>query len=294
MNKVRPIPELIPAPRASGPIPLFVFSDSTGNLARHMVTSFLTQFPAGSFQVVTRPFISDPERIFDALDVLACRPGIVFHAFVSADLKRQIAKRCADLDIPCWDLTGSAVDFLAGAAGLKPKSDPQKLHQVDAAYCGRINAMTFALEHDDGLGLDTLAEADLVLAGVSRTGKTPTSMCLAMQGFRAANVSLAIAVEPSKELFALNPKKIVGLLIDPTQLSEIRTRRQAAWRMTQTGYNDPREVAKEIAWSRQVFAKLHCMVLDVTDQAIEETAARIVDMLGLPEPSSCALDQELS
>jgi len=294
MTQVRNNPARTSADKARSLAPLYVLSDSTGNLARHMVTSFLTQFPAGSFQVVTRPFISEPERLADALDALATRPGIVFHAVVSSRIKKLIAGRCDELDIPCCDLTGPAVEFLAKAAALELKSDRQKLHPVDGVYCGRINAMTFALEHDDGLGLDTLGDADVVLVGVSRTGKTPTSMLLAMQGFRVANVSLAISVAPPRKLFSLDPRKIVGLVIDPGQLAEIRTRRQSAWRMNQTGYNEPREVAQEIEWSRQVFAKLRCPVLEVTDQAIEETAARIVDMLGLPDPSSQTAAQELA
>jgi regulator of PEP synthase PpsR (kinase-PPPase family) len=277
---VRPAKIALPAAT-----PLYILSDSTGNLARHMVTSFLTQFPAGAFEVVSKPFVNEPERFAACLAAIAGRPGIVFHAVVSPELKQHITAKCGKLNVPCWDLTGSAVDFLANAANLRPHSDSQRLHPVDGAYCGRINAMSFMLEHDDGLGMEGLAEADVVLVGVSRTGKTPTSILLAMQGYRAANVSLASGVEAPKQLFGLNRRKIIGLVIDPTQLAQIRTRRQTAWRMTQTQYNDPREVAREIEWSRQVFAKLRCPVLDVTDQAIEETAARIVDMLGLPEPA---------
>jgi [pyruvate, water dikinase]-phosphate phosphotransferase / [pyruvate, water dikinase] kinase len=293
MNKVRSNPVRKPISRTREPIPLYVFSDSTGNLARHMVTSFLTQFPAGSFQIVMRPFNRDADRIVESLGAVSARPGIVFHAVVSPALKKLISERCNELDIPSWDLTGSAVEFLAMAADLEPKSDARQLHPVDGAYVGRINALTFALEHDDGLGLDSLADAELVLVGVSRTGKTPTSMFLAMQGYRAANVSLAISVEPPKELFALDRKKIVGLVIDPSDLAEIRTRRQSAWRMTQSGYNEPKEVAREIAWCRKIFTQLRCPVLDVTGQAIEETAAKVVEMLGLPEPSSQSLAQEL-
>ena len=111
---------------------------------------------------------------------------------------------------------------------------------------------------------------------------------------RVANVSLAQGVAVPQELYALAPRKTVGLLIDPRQLAEIRTRRQTAWRMNQTTYNEPREVARELQWSRQVFAELHCVTLDVSDQAIEETAARIVDRLGLPEPVNQATGQELS
>jgi [pyruvate, water dikinase]-phosphate phosphotransferase / [pyruvate, water dikinase] kinase len=275
------------------PIQLYVLSDSTGNLARHMVTSFLTQFPAGSFQAVITPFVNDPRRLFIAMGAISDRPGIVFHAVVSTELKEQIAQQCEKLEVPCWDLTGSAVEFLARTAKLEIESSPRRLHPLDGAYCGRINALSFALEHDDGLGLDSLAEADVVLTGVSRTGKTPTSMFLAMQGYRVANVALAIGVAPPKELFAIDHRKVIGLVIEPTQLVEIRARRRSAWRMNQTNYDEPREVAKEIQWSRQVFADLHCAVLNVTDQAIEETAARIVDMLGLPEPSNQMPAEEL-
>lgn len=279
-------------PRA--PIPLYVLSDSTGNLARHMVSSFLTQFPAGSFKVLTKPFVNEPERLSLALDAVSTRPGIVFHALVSPELKKEIAGRCETLNVPCWDLTGSAVEFLTQAAKLEAQPNPRPLHPVDGAYCGRINAMTFALEHDDGLGLKSLAEADIVLVGVSRTGKTPTSMFLAMQGFRTANVSLAMGVAVPKELLSLERRKMIGLTIDPGQLAEIRTRRQTAWRMGRTGYNEPGEVAREIAWSRRVLAELGCPVLDVTDQAIEETAARIVDTLGLSEPPIGDVPQVLS
>jgi hypothetical protein len=259
-----------------------------------MVASFLTQFPAGSFQVWVKPFVSEPRRLTDAFAAMLAQPGIVLHAVVSPDIKHEIAGWCLEIGSPCFDLTGPVVDFLAAASHIGPKSDPRNLHPVDEVYCGRINAMSFALEHDDGLGLDSLGEADIILVGVSRTGKTPTSMYLAMQGFRVANVSLAVQVEVPPQLSQVSSKKLVGLIIDPGQLAEIRTRRQTGWRMSQTRYNEPMEVQREIEWSRRQFARLHCPVLDVTDQAIEETAARIVDVLGLTEPVHCAAAEELS
>jgi regulator of PEP synthase PpsR (kinase-PPPase family) len=152
---------------------------------------------------------------------------------------------------------------------------------VDAAYTRRVKAVEFALEHDDGLGLDTLHEADVVLVGVSRTSKTPTCMYLAQQGYKAANVSLASGVEPPAQLMALPKGKVAALAIDPRQLAEIRSRRQTAWKMADTSYNLPGAVAAEVAWSRRLFARAGWAVFDVTDQAIEETAARVVDRLGL-------------
>jgi hypothetical protein len=276
-----------PKAAVTGQVPLYVLSDSTGNLARHMTTTYLTQFPDGTFAAQMKPFVNERRRLEKAFDAISARPGIVLHAVVSPELKKEILARCQRLEIACFDLTGPAMEFLAHAARVEPLRDYRRLHRVDDAYCGRINAMSFTLEHDDGLGLDTLASADIVLAGVSRTGKTPTSIYLAMLGYRVANVSLAVQVEPPRPLLELAPRKAVGLTIDPRQLAEIRTRRQTGWRMTQTGYNDPRGVKEEVEWSRKLFAKLRCPVLDVTDQAIEETAARVLDLLGLSQPVPC-------
>jgi [pyruvate, water dikinase]-phosphate phosphotransferase / [pyruvate, water dikinase] kinase len=275
-------------------MPLFVLSDSTGNLARHMVTSFLTQFPPAAFSVHMRPFVSEPDRLSKALADVAAERGIVFHAVVLPKLKDAITRRCRALNVPCCDLTGPAVAFLAKASRIKPVSDQHRLHPVDHTYVDRINAMSFTLEHDDGLGLETLDQADIVLAGVSRTGKTPTSVYLAMLGFRAANVPLAMKASIPAQLLSLPPGKVVGLVINPRQLVEIRTRRQTGWRMQQTSYNDHAEVREELLWSRRVFAQMKCPVLDVTNQAVEETAARVLDLLALHEPAQPASQSELS
>jgi hypothetical protein len=269
---------------AQGAIPLYVLSDSTGNLARHMVTTFLTQFPPQTFATQIKPFVSEPQRMSEAFAAIGARPGIVLHAVVPPQLKKDIVDRCGKLKVPCHDLTGPAVDFLADAARVQSHADQQSLHKVDNVYCGRINAMAFTLEHDDGLGMDSLADADIVLAGVSRTGKTPTSIYLAMQGFRVANMSLAMGATVPEPLMKLGPGKAVGLVIDPVRLVEIRDRRRSSWQMPRTQYSDPHQVAEEIEWSRRLFNKQRFPVLDVTDQAIEETAARVLDLLGLADP----------
>jgi regulator of PEP synthase PpsR (kinase-PPPase family) len=249
-----------------------------------MVTTYLTQFPAGTFQTSMKPFVSEPRRLSEALEAIANRPGVVMHAVVLPELKHKIQSRCHELNIACLDLTGQAVEFLSKAASAESLADRDRLHRVDHVYCDRINAMSFTLEHDDGLGLDSIGEADIVLAGVSRTGKTPTSVYLAMLGFRVANVSLAVEAPVPPTLLNLAPGKTVGLIIDPFQLAQIRNRRRASWRMGQTSYSDPIAIEQEINWCRRLFATLRCPVLDVTDQAIEETAARVLDLLGITEP----------
>ena len=250
-----------------------------------MMTAFLTQFPQDSFHIEWRPFLRDPTLVQGVLQEIQKTPGIVFHALVAADRKQKVNDFCAAQKLPVCDLTGSFVAFLANASGMQPEENLERLHVTDAAYKRRIEAMEFTLNHDDGLGLPTVHEADIVLAGVSRTSKTPTSVLLAQQGYKVANVSLALGVDPPAELLALSAKKVVGLYIEPSELVEIRTRRHVEeWKMSSGDYNEPEAVGREILWSRRLFSKQGWPQLDVTNYAVEETAARVVAALGLGSP----------
>ena len=264
---------------------VYVLSDSTGNLARHMLAAFLTQFPRDAFTSRFKNFIQTTANVDAAFKEIGAMPGLVVHAVMSAELKDAINARGRKLNVPVWDLTGRFVEFLARESGISPDANLRRLHDVDAAYHHRINALEFTLEHDDGLGLDTLHESDIVLVGVSRTSKTPTSIYLAQQGYRVANVSLAQGVEPPAQLSKIDPRKVVALVIDPQQLAEIRTRRQTGWRMATTSYNDAEHVKTEMAWARRLYARNGWPIVDVTDQAIEETAARVVAIAGLEQAS---------
>ncbi len=276
----------LPAPATAARHIIYVLSDSTGNLARHMLTAFLTQFPRDAFTLRFKNFTQTEAHLNAAFDGIRAAPGLVVHAVVATNLKQAIEARCRDLKIAACDLTGPFVDFLARESGIRPNADHRRLHDVDAAYHRRITALEFTLEHDDGLGLDTLGEADIVLVGVSRTSKTPTSIYLAQQGYQVANVSLAQQVEPPPQLLTVPSGKVVALVIDPQQLAEIRTRRQTGWRMATTSYNELEHVKTEMTWARRLYARQGWPILDVTDQAIEETAARILAIVGLGQASS--------
>lgn len=263
------------------PIPLYVISDSTGNLARHMATAFLTQFPPGTFELRLRPFVDTVAKLEAGFAGLTTKRAVVFHAVIDPAMKAGVERHCAARGFPARDLTGGFVEFLAAASGISPERNLARLHHLDDAYERRVAAMEFTLCHDDGLGLSTLAEADVVLAGVSRTSKTPTSIYLALDGFRAANVSLAMQVTPPPELLAMPKGRVAALVIDPARLSEIRLRRNQDWQMSSTDYDRPDAVRQELAWCRKLFARQGWAVFDITGQAIEETAARVVQKLGL-------------
>ncbi|MFT3785233.1 MAG: pyruvate, water dikinase regulatory protein [Tepidisphaeraceae bacterium] len=273
------------------PAPLRVIhllSDSTGNLAKHMLTAFLTQFPDGTFEVHYRNFLSTTPKLEQALGRVEATPGIVLHALVTPEAKKRVHDFCKKKKLPFCDLTGSFVDFIADASGVDPQRDVKRLHEVSDAYQARIRALEFTIEHDDGLGLDTLHEADVVLTGVSRTSKTPTSIYLGQQGYRAANVALAIQSPPPEELLRLPGTQVVGLLIDPLRLFEVRRTRQKGWAMDQTNYNDMDEIEKEVNWSKRLFHKHGWPTLDVTHTAVEETAAKIIELLKLHKKAPTA------
>lgn len=260
---------------------IHLLSDSTGNLGQHMLTAFLTQFPQKAIRIVRYNFLHTPTQIEEAMRSVQDHPGMVMHAMVSQEAKKFINLTCAKLKVPVCDLTGNFVQFIAANSGIAPAQNVHALHDISDAYHARIKALEFTLEHDDGLGLETIHEADIVLVGVSRTSKTPTSVYLAQQGYKVANVSLAKAVAPPRQLLELGRNTVVGLVIDPLRLSEIRTNRQTSWGMSDTSYNQIEFVEDEVAWSRKLFARQGWPTLDVTRRAIEETAGKIVELLKL-------------
>ena len=263
---------------------LYVLSDSTGNLPRHMVTTFVTQFPDRTFDLVPMSFLQSDKQVNDALTVIKQEPGIVMHAMISPMHKAQIEQFCLAAGLHVCDLTGRFVEFLVAASGVNVKGDRSALHPVNTQYFGRIEAMEFTLTHDDGLGLDSIEQADIVLAGVSRTSKTPTSIYLAQLGYKVANIALAVEVQPPEEIRRIKPGHGVGLMINPSRLVDIRHRRQQSWQMTPDIYSAREHVEKEIAWSRRLFSQLGWPTVDVTNTAIEETAGRILKILSFPTP----------
>lgn len=259
-----------------------VLSDSTGNLAHHILAALMTQFPPDAFRIRFWTFLRTPPLLAQALEGVEAEGGIIMHAVVGDEAKEQIAEFCRKKRIPCKDLTGLFVEFLAQQSGLAPSADWRHLHKVDDAYHRRIQAMEFTMQHDDGLGLETIDQADIVLVGISRTSKTPTSIYLSQLGYRAANYALAKEVPPPAQVLALPKSKVVGLVIDPMRLIEIRKTRQTEWNMASTSYDDVEHVREEVTWSRRLFAKQGWPILDVTHHAIEETAGRVLDLLHLP------------
>ncbi len=260
--------------------PIFLLSDSSANLLEHFFNAILTQFPRERFEVKTLPFIKDKEHLETAVKRMA--KGIVFHAFVSDDLKKQIEKECERRKIPVWDVTGPTVEFFEKTTGIRAASDPRLLHSTsDAAYRGRVEALEFALQHDDNRRIDELEKADIILVGVSRVSKSPNALFLAYRGFRVANISMVPSQGLPEPLARHTRKNVVALTLQPKPLAEIRKRRFEQWKLESFEYEELRSVVREVMDAEKIYHDKGWPVIDTTNLAVEETSALVLAELKL-------------
>ena len=266
----KPVPE---------PTEVTLISDSTGSLGDHVLQAVFTQFPPHSFTLTRINFVNNDEALRDCLEALKHARGIVVHATIYEQFKRRIEALCKTRKLPVYDLTGPIMDFITRGSGRKPEIRYARLHELGSTYFRRIEAIEFAIEHDDGGSLRTLHQADVVLTGVSRTTKTPTSMVLAVQGYRAANVPLVHGIDPPRELLHLNSERIVCLTLHPTYLVSIRERRMQDRLKHGDDYAEERSVQREILWARKLAEERGWALIDVTGLAVEETAARVIKVM---------------
>ena len=280
----RPLrPQRAPAPLPTScemPTPVTLISDATGSLGDHVLRAVFTQFSPHAFSLARVNFVNSDDALHACLERLKQTTGLVVHATIFERYKRQIERVCRQRKLPVFDLTGPIMEFLTASSGRKPQVNYARLHELGSEYFRRMESIEFAIEHDDGGSLRTLHQADIVLTGVSRTTKTPTSMVLAMQGYRSANVPLVQGLEPPRELLALDPKRVVCLSLNPSQLVSIRERRLTQQLKYGETYADERAIQAELVWARKLSQTQGWPVIDVTGHAVEETAARVLEWLG--------------
>lgn len=263
---------------------LHVLSDATGGLARHMITAIVSQFPSVQFQEVYHPFVTSVKRIEEVAKELRPRRQIVLHALVDPECKEAVRKMCARQKVPHFDLTGSLVQFIADHTGTAPADDLSRLHPVDAGYFHRIDAMEFTAQHDDSRRLESIHEADLVLIGLSRVSKSPTSTYLGAQGLKVANVSVSPQTGFPRELGKVGKRKVVALTLQPKALQQIRHRRMEKFDDAARPYMDLRTVIQEVMWAEGEYRKRGYHILDVTGMTIEQAAAAILSLTKVAPP----------
>ena len=259
---------------------LHLVSDSTGETISSIARACVVQFDG--FEAIPHLWwlVRNRNQIQHVIDGVRTEPGIVLATLVDPDLRAALEDGCRPLRVPCIPVLDPVMAALAGYLNAAFGVQPGRQHSLDAEYFKRIDAMHFTLAHDDGQALADIDEADVILVGVSRTSKTPTSMYLANRGIKAANIPLIPGHPLPFELARLEKPLIVGLTKDPDSLVEIRrSRLHLLQERSDTAYVDPEHVRTEVMEARRFFAKLGCPVIDVTRRSIEETAAEIMMLL---------------
>ena len=260
---------------------LHLVSDATGETINSVARACLVQFDGIDPVEHTWSLIRTSGQMDKVLSAITASRGIVLFTMVNEDLRNQLHEGCRKLQVPCIPVLDPVIGALAGFLGLQASGRPGGQHELDAEYFARIDAMTFALAHDDGQSARNYDEADVILVGVSRTSKTPTCIYLANRGIKAANVPIVPGCPVPPELMVARHPLVVGLTKDPGQLIQIRRNRlRLLAQDDQTDYVDPESVREEVAQARRLCAEHSWPVLDVTRRSIEETAAAIIQLLG--------------
>lgn len=258
---------------------LHLVSDATGETVSSVARACLVQFedvePVEHLWWLVRTQ-GQVERVIAGIEA---NPGIVLFTLVDAGVRSILEEACRHLRVPCIPCLDPVIGALSGYLDAEFKAQPGKQHVLDAEYFHRIDAMHFTLAHDDGQMVHDLDNADVILVGVSRTSKTPTSMYLANRGLKVANYPLVPGVTPPTELTEAKGPLIVGLTKDPRSLSDIRKNRlKFLNRDEEDAYADVEKVREEVASARRLFARYNWPVIDVTRRSIEEASAAILQL----------------
>ena len=258
---------------------IHLVSDSTGETLNAIVNAALAQFENVDVQIHAYALVRSEHQLTRALDHIATAPGMVFFTLASVILRETLVARCDALLIECVDVLESPVTALRGFLGKSETHKVGRQHEVDQRYLERIEALNFTIQHDDGQSLDTIDEATVILTGASRTSKTPTCVYLAIRGIRAANVPLVPGMQAPPALLAAKGL-VVGLWVSPDRLVQVRRNRLSTMGENRdTNYVDLDQVRGEVTATRQLFEAQGWPTIDVTRRSIEETAARVMNLL---------------
>jgi regulator of PEP synthase PpsR (kinase-PPPase family) len=258
---------------------LHLLSDSTGETLEHIGKAAIAQFENVETIRHFWPMVRSEQHLERIIEEIVRNPGMVLFTLANPTLRKKLEKSCRALSIPYVAPLDSVTDAMSNLLGQEMRNRPGRKHILDEAYFARIDAIQFTIAHDDGVGWENWEEADIVLAGVSRTSKTPTSIYLANRGYKAANIPLVPESPPPDSLFHLKHPMVVGLTTSPERLVQVRRNRLLSLNQTpETAYVDLDKVGSEVAHARRLFADNGWPVIDVTRRSIEETAAAIINL----------------
>jgi regulator of PEP synthase PpsR (kinase-PPPase family) len=267
---------------AAGYFHLHLISDATGETLITVARAAAAQYAKVTPVEHMHPLVRTQKQLDRVLAEIEEQPGIVLYTLLQENLVARLEQKCRDLGVPYLSILGPVLHLFQAYLGAESTHKVGAQHTLNAEYFRRIDALNYTMLHDDGQLTDDLEEADVLLVGVSRTSKTPTSIYLANRGVKTANVPLVPGVQLSPGIERLKHPLIVGLYASPERVVQIRQNRLLSLKAHRDDdkYIDREAVAEEIAGSRRLCARHNWPLIDVTRRSIEETAAAILALLG--------------
>lgn len=259
---------------------LHMISDSTGETLITVARAVAAQYSNVSPVEHVYPLVRSQKQLDRVLAEIEEAPGIVLFTLLEKDLVERLEAKCQEINIPSLSIIGPVMQLFQAYLGTETSRRVGAQHTLNAEYFKRIDALNYSMMHDDGQHVEGLEEADVVLVGVSRTSKTPTSIYLANRGVRTANVPLVPGIPIPHQLEILKKPLVVSLHATPERLIQVRQNRLLGIgaKTGDDSYIDRQAVADEVAFSRKLSAKYDWPLLDVTRRSIEETAAAIMKL----------------
>ncbi len=258
--------------------PVYVISDGTGQSAINVLKASMIQFdvPASSLQVFSK--MENPERIKGILDQAREAGAFVFFTIAKQDIRTLVHETCEQQRLMHHDILGPPIEKLAQYLGSPPKEDANLLRRVDSKYFERIDAIEFTMKYDDGQDVNRVFEADVIILGLSRTSKTPTSYYLAQQGYKVVNIPLTLETPIPAEVYKVDQNRIVCLTMDAEVLQKVRNARVKHYR-TRSNYTDLMRIFNEMEMVHELIRKNRLWhKVDTTNKSVEETAREIIGM----------------
>jgi [pyruvate, water dikinase]-phosphate phosphotransferase / [pyruvate, water dikinase] kinase len=272
---------------------LHLISDATGETLTTMAKAAAVQYSQVRPIEHVHPLVRTEKQLERVLKEVEQAPGIVLYTIVKKELIDEIERRCRELKVPALHVLKPIMNVFESYLGAPQTPVVAGQHMVDADYFRRIDALNFSMAHDDGQLPQDLNAADIIILGVSRTSKTPTSIYLAQRGYKTANLPLVPGIELPPALIEPHSAFVVGLVASPERIAEIRRNRvRLMSNRNLDDYVDRTQIANEINHSRRLCARHGWPVIDVTRRSIEETAASIIRLLHDREESAAAATEE--
>jgi regulator of PEP synthase PpsR (kinase-PPPase family) len=258
---------------------IHLVSDSTGETVSSVARAAIAQFEHLTIHEHLWNLVRTGTQMDRVIDEISKKPGMVMFTLVDGKLREKLTNFCLSLRVPCVPVLATVLSEMKNYFGVKESNNPGRQHEMDDDYFKRVEAINFSLTHDDGQMTQDLEKSDIILVGVSRTSKSPTSIYLAFRGYKTANVPYVKHCPLPQNLFEIKSSLIVGLTIGAERLVDVRRNRLSSLNQNnETDYVDIDAVKDEIAESRRLYAKYGWPVIDVTRKSVEETAATILNL----------------